>query len=94
MNSIDKPNTPHVAEAAPEFDGVRMLSDYATPAGSIGGNLGDVLKLTELLGDPHRAMSSDAAGASLWWGRVATVAGLIMLVDLAGRVLGSCGGAR
>ena len=42
----------------------------------------------------HRAMSSDVAGASLWWRRVATVAGLIMLVDLVGRVLGSCGGAR
>lgn len=42
----------------------------------------------------HRAMSSDVAGASRWWGRVATVAGLIVLVDLVGRVLGSCGGAR
>ena len=42
----------------------------------------------------HRAMSSDVAGASLWWRRVATVAGLIVLVDLVGRVLGSCGGAR
>ena len=29
MNSIDNPNSPHVAEAAPEFDGVRMLSDHA-----------------------------------------------------------------
>jgi hypothetical protein len=42
----------------------------------------------------HRAMSSDVADASLWWRRVATVAGLIVLVDLVGRVLGSCGGAR
>ena len=32
--------------------------------------------------------------AILWWRRVATVAGLIVLVDLVGRVLGSCGGAR
>lgn len=47
---------------------------------------------------PHalllRPMSSDVAGASLWWRRGATVAGLLVLVDLVGRVLGSCGGAR
>jgi hypothetical protein len=42
----------------------------------------------------HRAISSDVAGASRWRVRVATVAGLIVLVDLVGRVLGSCGGAR
>jgi len=143
MNNIDTPQSPHIAEGAPEFDGVRMLSDHATSAGSIGGRLGDVLKLTDILGDlhtltapvpsahwfvigtddesmrphigrfrstphvlllaieredrqarGHRAMSSDVAGASLWWRRVATVAGLIMLVKLVGRVLGSCGGAR
>ena len=29
MNSIDTPQSTHVAEAAPEFDGVRMLSDHA-----------------------------------------------------------------
>ena len=47
---------------------------------------------------PHalllRPMSSDVAGASRWWRRGATVAGLLALVDLAGRVLGSCGGAQ
>jgi len=32
MNSIDTPQSPHVAQAAPEFDGVRMLSDHATPS--------------------------------------------------------------
>ena len=53
MNSIDTPQSPQVAEAAPEFDGLRMLSNHATSAGSIDGHLGDVLKLTELLGDPH-----------------------------------------
>jgi len=42
----------------------------------------------------HRAVSSDVAGASLWWCRGATVAGLLVLADLVGRVLGSYGGAR
>jgi len=42
----------------------------------------------------HRAMSSESAGSSRWWRRGATVAGLIVLLDLVFRVLGSCGGAR
>ena len=42
----------------------------------------------------HRAMSSEVAGASLWWRRGATLAGLIVLVELMFRGLGSCGGAR
>jgi hypothetical protein len=40
----------------------------------------------------HRAMSS--AGSSRWWRRGATVAGLIVLLDLVFRVLISCGDAR
>lgn len=42
----------------------------------------------------HRVMSRECAGASRWWGRGAPVAGLIVLVGLVLRVLGSCGGAR
>ena len=40
----------------------------------------------------HRAMSS--AGAAMWWRCAAMVAGLIGLIDLVFRVLGSGGGAR
>jgi hypothetical protein len=47
---------------------------------------------------PHalllRSMSSDVAGAALWWRRGAAVAGLLVLVELLARLLGSCGGAR
>ena len=89
-------------EFAPALDPARFV--IGTDAESMRPHMGrcrstpHALLLTIERDDRHargrRWMAIDVAGASLWWRRGATVAGLLVLVDLVGRVLGSCGGAR